>query len=160
MSRPDAIVIGAGIVGAACAAALARDGLRVRVLEGHIPGGGVTGAGMGHIVVIDDDPAEFALTRYSRGLWDEIIPHLPVEAECSRCGTLWVACDDEELAGARQKHLRLEQASLEAHILDPAQLAEAEPNLRIGLAGGLHGSRRLGPVSTLGYPVVSPLVAR
>jgi len=137
MGRPDAIVIGAGIAGAACAAELARDGLFVRVLESHMPGGGVTGAGMGHIVVIDDDPAEFALTRYSRDLWDEIIPRLPIEAECSACGTLWVATDDEELAGARKKHARLAAAAVDAQILDPAQLAEAEPNLRSGLAGGL-----------------------
>lgn len=137
MSRPDAIVIGAGVCGAACAAALARDGLRVRVFEGHLPGGGVTGAGMGHIVVLDDNPPEFALSRHARDLWDAIIPTLPREAECSPCGTLWVAADQEEFDAARQKHARLTGAGVQAELLDPAQLAEAEPNLRPGLAGGL-----------------------
>lgn len=147
MSRPDAIVIGAGIVGASCAAALAREGLRVRVLESHLAGGGVTGAGMGHIVVMDDNPAEFALSHHARNLWDEIIPRLPAEAEFSRCGTLWVATDEEEFAGARQKHARLTAANVRAHLLDPAQLAESEPNLRTGLAGGL-----LVPDDSILYP--------
>ena len=49
-ARHDAIVVGAGIVGAACAHALARDGLRVLVLDARYPAGGSTAAGMGHLV--------------------------------------------------------------------------------------------------------------
>ena len=50
----DAVIVGAGIVGAATAAALAADGLRVTVVESSAVGGGATAAGMGHIVVMDD----------------------------------------------------------------------------------------------------------
>lgn len=152
MGRPDAVIVGAGIAGAACAAALAREGLRVRVFERHLPGGGVTGAGMGHIVVLDDHPPEFVLSRHARNLWDEIIPQLPPEAEFSRCGTLWVATDEEEFAGAKVKHARHIDAGLRAHLLDPGQLSEAEPNLRAGLAGGL-----LIPDDSILYP---PLVSQ
>jgi len=67
----DAIIIGAGIVGAACAYECARRGMRVLVLDREIVGGGTTGAGMGHIVVMDDSEAQFALTRYSQTLWQE-----------------------------------------------------------------------------------------
>lgn len=147
MSRPDAIVIGAGIAGAACAAALARDGLRVLVLDRQHPGGATTGAGMGHIVVLDDNPPEFVLSRYARDLWDEIIPALPREAEFSRCGTLWVATDEEEFEGARTKHARLAGAGVRSILLDPQHLAEAEPNLRSGLAGGM-----LVPDDSILYP--------
>ena len=58
----DVVIAGAGIVGAACAHSLAREGLRVLVCEPAIPGGGATAAGMGHVVVLDDSPAELALT--------------------------------------------------------------------------------------------------
>ena len=45
----DVAIIGAGIVGAACAWACANEGLRVAVIEADIVGGGATGAGMGQI---------------------------------------------------------------------------------------------------------------
>ncbi|MFI5239279.1 MAG: FAD-dependent oxidoreductase, partial [Gemmatimonadales bacterium] len=75
--RPDAVVIGAGIVGAACAEALARAGRRVLILDESFAGGGTTAAGMGHLVAMDDSPAQLALTAYSRQLWQSLAPELP-----------------------------------------------------------------------------------
>ena len=60
----DVVVVGAGIVGAACAYELARRNLKVAILDREMVGGGATAAGMGHIVVMDDSEAQFALTRY------------------------------------------------------------------------------------------------
>ena len=97
----DALIVGAGIVGAACAAELAARGMRVDVIDAGGIGGGATAAGMGHIVVMNDTPAEFALSRYSRDLWLALAPQLRVRDAFARCGTLWVAADDEELAAAR-----------------------------------------------------------
>ncbi|NIF67616.1 FAD-dependent oxidoreductase, partial [Burkholderia sp. Cy-647] len=96
MARADAIVIGAGIVGAACAAALAARGLAVEVLDAGGIGGGTTAAGMGHLVVMNDTPAELALTRDSLARWRALAPSLRECDAYRRCGTLWVAADDEE----------------------------------------------------------------
>ena len=68
----DVVIIGAGIVGSACAVECAREGLSVAIVEAGIIGGGATAAGMGHLVVMDDSEAQFALTRYSQQLWDEM----------------------------------------------------------------------------------------
>ena len=133
----DAVIVGAGIVGAACAAALARDGLRVTVVEAAIAGGGATAAGMGHIVVMDDSAAQFALTRYSRELWNDLAGRLPASVEYQRCGTLWVAADEEEMAEVRRKAAFYGARGVRTAILDAAALAEAEPNLRPGLHGAL-----------------------
>jgi glycine/D-amino acid oxidase-like deaminating enzyme len=133
----DAIIIGAGIVGSACAAECARAGLRVAIVEAGIIGGGATAAGMGHLVVMDDSEAQFALTRYSQQLWDEISDELPREVEHDACGTIWIAADDEEMAEARRKEKFYTERSVKTEILDAQSLAEAEPNLRPGLAGGL-----------------------
>lgn len=62
----DVAIVGAGIVGAACADEFARRGMRVVIIDRDIVGGGATAAGMGHIVVMDDSEAQFALTRYSQ----------------------------------------------------------------------------------------------
>ena len=83
---PDVIVIGAGIVGAACADALAAAGLSVLVLEAGVVGGGASAAGMGHVVVMDDSGPQLALTRYSRGLWDALLPDLPPDCEAQPSG--------------------------------------------------------------------------
>lgn len=136
----DAIVIGAGIVGAACAAECAREGLRVAIVEAGIVGGGATAAGMGHLVVMDDSEAQFALTRYSQQLWDEISDELPREVEHDACGTIWIAADEEEMAEARRKEKFYSERGVHAEILDAQSLAEAEPNLRLGLIGGLRVS--------------------
>src|SRR5688500_5282219 len=133
----DVIIIGAGIVGAACAAECVREGLKVAIVEAGIVGGGATAAGMGHLVVMDDSEAQFALTRYSQQLWDEICEELPREVEHDACGTIWIAADDEEMAEARRKEKFYSDRGVRVEILDAHSLAEAEPNLRPGLIGGV-----------------------
>jgi len=130
-------IVGAGIVGAACARALVRAGARVTVVEARFPGGGATAAGMGHVVVMDDSPAQLALTKRSRDLWQVLAEELPPEAEWRRTGTLWVAADDDEVAEAARKQEVLAAAGVASRQLDAAELAAAEPTLRAGLAGGL-----------------------
>ncbi len=124
-------------MGAACARECARAGLGVLVLDRGPLGGGATAAGMGHLVVMDDSPDQLALTAYSCRLWQGLAPHLPAEVEYDQCGTIWVAADDEEMAQVRRKEEAYRQRGLRVEILDSRDLAEAEPNLRRGLAGGL-----------------------
>jgi len=133
----DVVIIGAGIVGAACAAECAREGLTVAIVEAAIVGGGATAAGMGHLTVMDDSEAQFALTRYSQQLWDQMSDELPREVEHDTCGTIWVAVDDEEMAEVRRKERFYAERGVKTEILDAQSLAEAEPNLRGGLLGGL-----------------------
>ena len=133
----DIIIVGAGIVGAACARECARNGLRTLVLERGFSGGGTTAAGMGHVVVMDDSEAQFALTHYSRRLWSELSPNLPRDVEYDACGTLWLAADEEEMAEARRKEQYYKERGVWVEMVDPARLAVLEPNLRPGLAGGV-----------------------
>lgn len=136
-ANPDILVVGAGIVGAACAADCARAGLQVRVLDRGPVGGGTTAAGMGHLVVMDDSPAQMALTAHSRGLWRELADRLPDEVEYDPCGTLWVAADEEEMHEVRRKERLYREHGIRVEMLDERALAAAEPNLRPGLVGGL-----------------------
>ncbi len=136
-SSPYVIVVGAGVVGAACAEALTEAGCRVSVLDAVFPGAGVTGAAMGHLVVMDDSDAEFALTSYSRRLWTERAAALPPELEDEACGTLWVAADDEELAHVQSKAAYYRERGEAVEVLDRHALRQAEPELRAGLVGAL-----------------------
>jgi glycine/D-amino acid oxidase-like deaminating enzyme len=107
---------------------------------------------MGHLAVMDDSEAQFALTRYSQTLWRELAPRLPAEAEYFPCGALWVAADDEEMAEVDRKLRYYRDRGVPAERLDAGVLAETEPNLRAGLAGGL-----LMPDDSVVYP---PCAAR
>ena len=131
----DVLIIGAGIIGAACAREFARAGLRIAVVEAGF--GGATFAGMGHIVAMDDSEPQFALTRYSQQLWHELAPELPSDVEYMPCGTLWIAADDQEMQEVRRKHEFYGARGVPTEILDPRALYEAEPHLRSGLLGAL-----------------------
>ena len=133
----DVVIIGAGIVGSACAAECANEGLTVAIVEAGIIGGGATAAGMGHLTVMDDSEAQFALTRYSQQLWDQMSDALPREVEHDACGTIWVAVDDEEMAEVRRKEKFYAERGVKTEVLDAQSIAEAEPNLRPGLVCGL-----------------------
>ena len=139
MSEPtyDVVIAGAGIVGAACAYECSREGLKVAVLEREFIGAGATAAGMGHVVVMDDSEAQFALTRYSQQLWQELAHELPGDCEYVQTGTLWVAADEEEMNEVRRKHRFYSQRNVPSEILDARTLDAAEPQLRTGMAGAL-----------------------
>ncbi|MEZ0327087.1 MAG: NAD(P)/FAD-dependent oxidoreductase [Fimbriimonas sp.] len=146
----DAIIVGGGIVGCACAYFLAQEGIASTVIEPGAIGGGATAAGMGHVVVMDDSEAQFALTSYSQQLWDDVYPSLPASCEVRRTGTLWVAADEEEFQHVALKHAFYAERGIPTEALDAQSLTEAEPNLRPGLAGAL-----LVPNDSVIYPMAA-----
>jgi glycine/D-amino acid oxidase-like deaminating enzyme len=107
---------------------------------------------MGHIVVMDDSEAQFALTRRSQQLWHNVSARLPASAEYETRGTIWVAADEEELVEAARKHAYLEERGVPSQLLSRNELTALEPNLRAGLAGGL-----LVPEDSVVYPPVVAL---
>jgi D-hydroxyproline dehydrogenase subunit beta len=136
-SAYDVVIVGAGIVGAACADEFARRGMRVAIVDRDVVGSGATAAGMGHIVVMDDSEAQFSLTRYSQQLWQALRPELRVDVEYDQCGTIWVAVDEEEMSEVLRKHSFYLERRVPTTVLAPQALKQLEPNLRDGMAGGL-----------------------
>ncbi|HYK09594.1 MAG TPA: FAD-dependent oxidoreductase [Gemmatimonadales bacterium] len=143
----DAIVVGAGIVGAAVAEALAKDGARVTIFDSGAAALGATAVGMGHLVAMDDSPAQLALTSYSLNLWKSLASELPPSAEYDPAGTLWVAEDEMQLEGIEEKVSAYEARGMPLQWLDGKRVVELEPNLRPGLAGGV-----LAPRDAILYP--------
>ena len=133
----DGAIVGAGIVGAACADEFARRGMHVVVVDRDFVGSGATAAGMGHVVVMDDSEAQFALTRYSQQLWQELRRELPDDVEYEQSGTVWVAADEEELMQVRRKRDYYGNWGVPTEVLDSGRLKLLEPNLCEAMAGGL-----------------------
>jgi D-hydroxyproline dehydrogenase subunit beta len=135
----DLIIVGAGIIGTACADYASEAGLKVAIVEPGPIGGGATAAAMGHLVAMDDNPAELALAHYSLNLW-EAFTAVP-QIEYSRCGTLWIASNEHEVARIPEKLARLAAVGIHAEQIEPKRLYALEPSLAPGLAGGMRVPR-------------------
>ncbi len=133
----DIIVVGGGIVGAACAAEFHRNGKSVLVIDAGKVGCAATAAGMGHIVIMDDSEAQIQLNRLSRELWLKFVQDHPDRTEYLPCGTLWLAADEEEMQAVHQKAENYQAHDIAVEILDDQSLYRHEPNLAPGMAGGL-----------------------
>ncbi|MFZ6689627.1 NAD(P)/FAD-dependent oxidoreductase [Undibacterium sp. SXout11W] len=136
-SHPDVIVIGAGIVGAACALSLQKAGMQTLLIDAAMPGCGVTASGMGHLVALDESEQELELCLYSLNLWRDWIREHPGIGQVSQCGTLWVAENEQQLAAAQARAERLNARAWQAEVLNSEKLRQLEPALRHGLAGAV-----------------------
>lgn len=136
-SAHDVVVVGAGIVGAACALAFREAGMNVGLVDAGTPGAGVTAAGMGHLVALDESAPELDLCLLSLGLWRDFFAAHPGVGEPLHCGTLWVAGDEHQLAEAHQRAARLAARGYDAEAVGAARLRTLEPELRAGLCGGV-----------------------
>ena len=136
--QADVVIIGGGIVGAACAYYLSSAGLRVQLLERRFVGAGTSRACDGLILLWDKlSPAELALGQASARLWAELAETLETGFEYARRGTLWLAEDEAGMATGRAKAEAMQAARVRAEVLDSAGLHALEPNLAPDLPGGV-----------------------
>ncbi len=137
---PDVVVVGAGMVGAACAYHATRVGLRVVVLDRGPVAGGTTGAGEGNLLISDKPPGpELALTLHSLRLWHDFGEHVGYDTvELEPKGGLVVAATADGMAGLRDLAERQRPEGVEAVEVPPDDLGGYEPHIAPGLAGGLH----------------------
>ncbi|MFG3700482.1 NAD(P)/FAD-dependent oxidoreductase [Micromonospora sp. NPDC047620] len=136
----DVVVIGAGMVGAACAYYAARAGLSVTVVERAGVAGGTTGAGEGNILVSDKPPGpELALARHSVELWRELGDALGEHRiELEHKGGLVVAASPAEHDALRAFAAGQGAAGVETHDVPAGALPDYEPHLAKDLTGGVH----------------------
>mgnify|MGYP001157920368 CR=1 FL=1 len=141
MRSHDVIVVGAGIVGVACAWAFACEGLEVLLLDSRPPGNHTSAAGMGHVVVMDDSEAQMRLTTRGRALLSAFLAEVPAglaaPIEYEATGTLWIAEDEASALAVRAKRDAYANEGVAAEVLDRSALRAAEPCLAHDLEAGL-----------------------
>src|SRR5207302_9203253 len=122
----DAVVVGAGIVGASCAFFLAQEGLKVALVERGGIASGTSGSGEGNILVSDKEPgAELALAQQGCLLWKRLASILPDDFEFEEKGGVVVAAD-EHLHALTRRTSALGGAGVTAHLLTSSELRELE----------------------------------
>jgi len=138
VKNPDAIVIGAGVVGAACALELSRAGMKVLVLDRGSIASGTTGSGEGNILVSDKEVGpELDLALRSRNKWFEIADEIGNEFELEPKGGIVVAKSNQGLSSLKilveaQKH-----AGVIADEVDREELHDLEPYLSHEFESGI-----------------------
>nr|WP_316744630.1 FAD-binding oxidoreductase [Streptomyces sp. MK7] len=129
------MVVGAGIVGCACARELALAGFEVTVVERGAAASATTAHGEGNVLVSDKGPGpELQLAQLSRRLWPQVLAaaaersaHAARAVEWEPKGGIVVATTD---AGARELTrfaAGQRTAGVHTEILDADALAAAEP---------------------------------
>ena len=133
----DVVVVGAGVVGAACALALGQAGLRVCLIDRAGPAAGSTSSGEGNLLVSDKLPGpELALALHSLGLWREFAARAGVPFEFDAKGGLVVAASGIEPLGRLVAEQRA--AGVDAEMVPADKLRDVEPMLAPDLGGGAY----------------------
>jgi glycine/D-amino acid oxidase-like deaminating enzyme len=137
MNRTRAVVIGAGVVGAACARELSLAGFDVVVVDRGRPAGGTTSHGEGNLLVSDKGPGpELVLAQLSARLWPAVVAEIAEDDPRAAAGTEFdakggiVVATTEAGAGALTAFAAAQAAAgVRTETLSTVDLAAAEPAL-------------------------------
>jgi glycine oxidase len=160
-TRYDAVVIGAGLIGLACAWRAAKRGLSVLVVDrAEAPGAGSSGVAAGMLApVTEADFGEEPLLRVNlagRARWPDFAAELEertgLPTGFRESGALVVAADRDDAEALRRLHEFQRGLGLEVEWLTPAACRRLEPGLSPRIAGGIaaHGDAQADPRATAG----------
>ncbi len=142
----DVIVVGAGVIGLACAWRAAQRGLEVLIVDREAPAAGATGVAAGMLAPIGElafgERRLLEMTVASAELYPDFVAELErasgLATRYRRCGALHVALDRDEAAELRRRHELQLSLSLQAEWLTPSACRALEPGLAPSIAGGVH----------------------
>lgn len=145
---PDVLVIGGGIIGAACASEFARRGAEVTLVERDELAAHASGRNQG-LWILPEDEATVAMAQLSLARYVEVAEQAPLDVQLDPepIGQILLARDDAERVTARTAVELAEREGVRVDRLDAAALAEAEPAITGEVADAwlVHSGHRLDP---------------
>jgi len=144
--RLDAVIVGGGAIGLACAWRAARRGMRVRVLERDVPGAGATNVAAGMLAPVGEaNWGEDALMRIalaSARSWPGFAAELERDSDLQSGyeprGALHVALDRDETEELRRRFELMASLDLGVEWLRPRDCRALEPGLSPSCTAGVH----------------------
>ena len=127
--KRNVVVVGAGIVGAATAAALARRGHAVQLLEQHDPGSAVSGGSLACVGAHMIDETELPALQWACEAWASFAAGAGRAMEYRRCGQIRFLAGANERAVATHWVDLERRAGLQTALLEPAAVRAIEPAL-------------------------------
>jgi len=142
----DVIIVGAGIIGAACARALASAGLAVTVIDRGTTAGGTSAACEGNLLVSDKGPGhELVLAQYAATLWQGAVTDLAEQlgegfpsVEFDPKGGLVVATTTAGAGPLLDFAASQRGAGVDARVIDARAACTLEPDLAPGIEAAVH----------------------
>jgi glycine/D-amino acid oxidase-like deaminating enzyme len=145
---PDTVVIGGGVVGAACAYELSRRGSSVVLVERDELAAGASGRNQGWFVLSDDPPLR-PMSAGSLAMYRQVIEEseVPVRFDPDPVGHLMVATTSAGAQAVRSRVAERRAAGTHAEHLDDAAMRHVEPALSPDIADAwlLDQGRRIDP---------------
>src|SRR5256714_513738 len=143
-TNTDVVVVGAGVIGLACAWRAAQRGLDVVVVDRATPAAGATGVAAGMLAPVGElefgEQRLLEMTLESSRRYPDFVAELEErsgeQTGFDRCGALHVALDRDEAEGLRRRHDLQISLGLDAEWLTPSRCRELEPGLSPSIAGG------------------------
>ncbi len=134
----DVVIVGAGIVGCACAYYLAKAGVKVHLIDRGPLGAGASRAGMMHVVTWEEPEIHLKLAAASRRLYAGLSESLPLDIQFRPTGSIAIVESPEGMEPFAASVRRLQASGLDCRTLSSQDLQELEPNLSPDLAGGAY----------------------
>jgi glycine/D-amino acid oxidase-like deaminating enzyme len=156
---PDVVVVGGGIVGAACAFELATRGVAVTLLERKELAAGASGRNTG-LWLTPVDPTLLPMARATLARYLDVADESPIPfgLDPEPIGLLAVAIDERELALGEAAHDPYRMAGVAVEPLDPAAVRKLEPAISPAVLGGwvvAHGHRLAPGALTVGLGLMA-----
>jgi sarcosine oxidase, subunit beta len=137
----DVAIIGGGILGLSSGYWLAKQGLRVTVLEKGRIAWEASGRATGFQSLRGENPPEIALAAEANRLWLTLDEELGYPTEWLAGGRLWVELGDPEFQDLRNTCSLWQAAGLPVRLVDSAEARTLAPCLSERVLGGMHTSR-------------------
>jgi len=145
----DLAVVGAGVIGLACAWRAAQAGMSVVVLERDVPGSGSSGVAAGMLAPVTEadfgEQTLLALNLESREMWPGFATELEeltgLPTGYVDCGALVVAADRDDAQELRRLHDFQRRLGLDSEWLGPRAARSLEPGLSPRIGGAVLAPR-------------------
>ncbi|MEO8091497.1 MAG: glycine oxidase ThiO [bacterium] len=142
----DVLVVGAGVIGLACAWRAAQRGMSVCVIDRHAPGSGTSRVAAGMLAPVGEaswgEESLLELNLASASAYPRFAAELEEAAgsgiDYRRHGALHVALDRDEEEELRRRHRYQEGMGLETEWIGPWRCRELEPGLATACSAGVH----------------------
>ena len=150
----EVVIIGGGVIGAATAYYLCKEGAEVLIIEADDLASGASGACDGFLSLQTKQPGgHLELAQESLKLYPSVKEDLEVDIEFNPCGGLMLATSQDQMKELKARAKALKSAGLEVDTLNATELKKEMPDISKDLKGALYcpGDAQVNPISlTLG----------